>query len=36
MPTSLLDRLAALADPRGRNGRPYGLVPLLGLCLAGV
>lgn len=36
MPACLLDRLAALADPRGRNGRQYGLVPLLGLCPAGV
>lgn len=36
MPSSLLDRLAALTDPRGRNGRQYGLVPLLGLCLVGV
>ncbi|MBN9517443.1 ISAs1 family transposase [bacterium] len=35
MPASLLDRLAALADPRGRNGRQYVLVPLLGLCLVG-
>ncbi len=36
MPASLLDRLAALPDPRGRNGRQYGLVPLLGLCLVGI
>jgi len=36
MAASLLERLAALTDPRGRNGRQYGLVPLLGLCLVGI
>jgi hypothetical protein len=36
LPASLLDRLGALTDPRGRNGRQYGLVPLVGLCRVGV
>lgn len=36
MPASLLERLTAVTDPRGRNGRQYGLVPLLGLCLVGI
>ena len=36
MPASLLDRLGELTDPRGRNGRQYPFVPLLGLCLVGI
>ncbi len=36
MPASLLERLGGLTDPRGRHGRQYGLVPLLGLCLVGI
>ena len=30
---SLVDRLAALTDPRSRHGRQYPLVPLVALCL---
>lgn len=36
MPASLLERLGELTDPRGRNGRQYPFVPLLGLCLVGI
>lgn len=36
MPASLLERLGELTDPRGRHGRQYQLVPLLGLCLVAI
>lgn len=36
MPTSLIDRLAALTDPRDRRGCQYPFVPLLALCLVGI
>ncbi|MBN9520602.1 ISAs1 family transposase [bacterium] len=36
MSAPLLERLAELADPRGRNGRQYPLVPLLALCLVAI
>jgi hypothetical protein len=36
MAVSLVERLAELSDPRGRNGRQYPMVGLLTLCLVAV
>lgn len=36
MPLSLVERLAELTDPRGRNGRQYPMVGLLTLCLVAI
>lgn len=36
MPLSLVERLAELTDPRGRNGRQYPMVGLLTPCLVAI
>lgn len=36
MPLSLVERLAELTDPRGRQGRQYPMVGLLTLCLVAI